>query len=98
MNTILLIGKYKGVTPVNANYQELKIEVRREFKEENGEYATDIFPLLLPSYYAQIIIDCTSTNKLKFDDIICIQGRLCVDDEKVLFVIVHKLQLIGASI
>ena len=85
MNTVILIGKVKEVHIVNDNWTTVELDVKRDFKNVNGEYETDTFTINFYNGIGQLI------NQLELKDkVISVNARL-ENKGSILTIIGHKI-------
>ena len=78
MNQVFIVGRIKEYLKIDNNCR-IKIAVSRSYKNENGEYETDIIPVMCFSGIAQKIQEyCTE------DSLIGIKGTLETREGKVM--------------
>lgn len=97
MNIFLLIGKFVSYERLDDTNAKLTIQVRRDYKNENGEYPNDNIPLLLTSWYMDVIEEAIALGKLNQDTILSIKGSVLEFKGK-LDLLVHKIQFLGTSL
>ena len=96
MNIALLVGKYAGITKKLGissadDYFKLKLKVKRDFKNEHGEYESDIYTILLSSSFSGVL-ECSNLDE---NTTLSVTGRLSLDYKGKLQVIAKKIQILG---
>jgi hypothetical protein len=95
MNTVILIGRFLGIKTKlgissSDDTHKLKLQVKRDFKEANGEYVSDTFVLLMPTFYKDILDNAVNSGNLRVNDFLSVNGRLVSNGNKI-DVVVHKI-------
>lgn len=80
MNQILLVGRIKEFVKVGTNC-EIKINVSRNYKNENGEYEFDLIPVRAYDSISQNIAEYC-----REEDIIGIKGRIEIENDKIIII------------
>ena len=88
INTVLLIGKVKGIE-FNENSATLSLEVKRPYKNENGEYDSDLFSIETWKGSVEVVKEYCAVDKN-----ISIRGRLEKTNDGNLKLIAEKIMLV----
>lgn len=88
MNTVLLFGKVKKVHTINDNWVALELLVKRDFRNQNGDFEYDVFTINFYCGIGQYISQLELENKN-----ISVSGRLEVKGA-ILNIIGHKITML----
>lgn len=96
LNQIVLVGRISSDLKVKklengVNFNEFKLEVPRNYKNENGEYETDFVPV---QTFKGVAV--STADYCKVGDLVGIKGRLQTDKDK-LKVIVEKITFLSSK-
>ena len=89
LNQVVIVGKIKEFVKINEDCQ-IKVLVQRPFKNEDGEYGSDLIPVMCHKTLADNVAQyCTE------DDIIGVKGRIENIDGKII-VIADKITFLSS--
>ena len=79
MNQVIMVGRIVNIK--NDEKTIVTIAVTRQFKNSDGEYETDLVPVILYGTISE-----TTFEYCKKDDIIGIRGRVQIENDKIVLI------------
>lgn len=90
LNQVVIVGRIKSL---DSDTKTIYINVPRQYKNENGEYDSDLIPVQVSS---DNIWDNTNTY-CKESDVIGCKGRLQVSNNQILSFIAEKITFLSSK-
>lgn len=92
LNQTVLVGRLVNKPEKNDKGAIITISIPRSFKNEKGEYETDLIPIKLISGIAQNTVDYCNKG-----DVIGIKGRLQANEKKEIELIAERITFLSSK-